>query len=179
MADPRDPRRFDPFPWLGARETMPQDVYYRPRLSRPGAGAGRTTAAEGQAEQAYMARPPWLDPPALHFPFDVPQNRIPVVVPAAGSLVIVLAPIPQGMTGTVRRIGVSSSDFANTRVTTRINTTPVPPLAGIVGTVWDFNNPPELPGVILLRAGDQFNLLIENLGGVGVTIGARFAGWWW
>ena len=176
MADPRDTRRWDPFPPTSTVEVkQPGDVYYRPRLSP----INPQIAAEGKAAQQYMPRPPWLDPPALHFPFDVPQNRSLVSVPAAGSLLITLAPVPEGMTGTIRRIGVSSTDFANTRTTTRINATPIPPLAGIIGTVWDFNNPPELPGVVLVRAGDIFNLLIENLGGVAILIGARFAGWWW
>ncbi len=172
-----DPRRRDPRlhptpPW-----PTPADVIGRRRISTP----VPPTAAEGrQGTGPPVIQPPWIYPPAIHFSVDLPQNRIPVAVAAGGSIIVAWPLIPQGATGVCRRVGISTSDAANTRVTTLINRNPVPPLGGVVGAIGPLDNPPELAGPVIIRAGEEFALLLENISGaVAVTLAGRTMGWWW
>lgn len=172
----RDPRRRDPRlhpvpPW-----PTPADVIGRRRLSQP----VPMTAAEGQRGDAPpVTQPPWIYPPAIHFAVDLPQNRIPVAVAAGGSLVIAWPQIPQGATGVCRRVGISTSVAADTRVTTLINRNPVPPLGGVIGAIGTLENPTELAGPVMIRAGEEFALLLENIGVAAITMAGRTMGWWW
>ncbi len=174
--DARDPREFTTVVLPTAMWDTPPDVRVRPRLSPPDF---RREAAEGGPAEIPVQFPPWLFPPSTAFAFDAPQNRIPVLIAAAGSLVVTLPRVPMGATGVVQRIGVSTGDAVNTRITTRINAAPVPPWGGIIGALSALEDPTPLPGPILIRGGDEFSVLLENIGGVGILMAARILGWWW
>lgn len=171
--DPRrtDPRLFPVPPW-----PTPADVLQRRRVSPP----VQPSAAEGRpGEVPPVTQPPWIYPPFLHFPVDLPQNRIPAAVAAGGSIIIAWPQIPQGSTGVCRRVGISTSAVADTRVTTLINRNPVPPLGGVIGAIGTLENPTDLAGPVIIRAGEEFALLLENIGVGIVTMAARTLGWWW
>jgi len=168
-------RRFDPLFYPFPKWSTPPDVILRPRISPP----VPISPAEGQSQAQPVPLPPWLFPPALNFPVDLPANRVPVLVPAAGSLIVTWPEIPQGATGVCRRIGTSTSDFANTRITTRINANPVPPFGGFVGAVGPLEALIDLAGPIIIRSGDTFSVLLENIGGAGITMMVRTTGWWY
>ncbi len=172
----RDPRRRDPRLLPAPLGWTPADVIGRRNLSRvvPVLREEGRRTAEGPA---YL--PPWIYPPFVHFPVDEPQNRIPTVIAIANSLIITWKVIPQGATGVVRRIGISTADAANTRITTRINGNPVPPFGGIIGAIGSLENPTELPGPVIVRAGEEFSLLLENVGVVNIAMAARTMGWLW
>lgn len=182
LRDPRDPRQGTP-PLLPYPEwDTPPDVIVRPRLTPIGEGA---QGAEGAPPPGMpgagppLTLPPWLFPPANSFAFDQPSNRMPVVIPAGGSLVVTLPRVPLGSTGVVSRIGISTTSAADTRITTRINTNPVPPWGNVFGAVSALEDPTDLPAPILLRGSDEFSVLMENVGAVAVNMAARILGWWY
>ncbi len=162
-------RRFDPLFYPVPERYTPPDVILRPRISPPVKIAGET---------APFPLPPWLFPPALNFPVDLPVNRATVLVPAAGSLIVTWPAIPQGATGVCRRIGLSTTDFTNTRTTTRINGNPVPPFGAVVGAIGPLEAMIDLTAPVIIRSGDVFSVLLENLAGVGNTMQIRTTGWW-
>ena len=109
---------------------------------------------------------------------DLPVNRVPVAVAALGSLTITWPAIPAGQRGVVTAIGVSSDDFANTRITTRVNGVAVAPYILIIGTVGDLATPTSLAVPILLGTADVFSLLIENLdAALAHNMAGRTVGW--
>jgi hypothetical protein len=163
-------RRFDPLFYPVPERYTPPDVVLRPRISPP---------VKVSPEVAPFPLPPWLFPPALNFPVDLPVSRVPVLVPAAGSLIVTWPAIPQGATGVCRRIGLSTSDFANTRITTRINANPVPPFGGIVGAIGPLESLIDLTAPVIIRSGDVFSVLLENIGLAGITMMVRTTGWWY
>ena len=146
LRDPRDARQrysqvSDPV------QPLPADVRIRRQLSPPVAlPGGYSAGTKGGTLPDPATLPPWLFPPRVHFPIDAPQNRIPAVIAAGGSLVISFPEIPQGTTATIRKIGVSTSDALNTRITTQLNRNAVPPYGGIFGAVGSIENPTELAG---------------------------------
>jgi len=121
--------------------------------------------------------PPRHFAPERAFPVDLPVSRVPVAIPAGGSLVLEWPIITPGTTGIVKRIGVSSTDFSNTRISTRVNNTPVPPYMQIIGVVGPPESPIELNPPIILKGADTFSLLVENLGGAPITVVVRTTGW--
>lgn len=165
-------RRFDPLFYPVPDWSTPPDVRLRRRISPP-------VRVAGEAAPTAIGLPPWLFPPALNFPVDLPVNRTPIAVPAAGSLIVTWPAIPQGATGVCRRIGLSSSDFANTQLTTRINGNPVPPFGGLIGVVGPLEAMIDLTAPVIIRSGDVFSVLLVNLGGAVVTMMVRTTGWWY
>lgn len=153
---------------------LPPDVRRKPWQRTPLPGSA---GPAGGGAQQYPEYPPWLYPPATAYHIDLPLNRIPVAIAAGGSVVVEWPALPQGTFGVVRNIGVSSSSAADTRITTRQNTAPVQPYPGIVGAIGELEEPKEI--VLLLKAGDLFSLLVENIGLVGITVAVRTIGWWW
>lgn len=171
-----DPRRVDPRLYPLPPWPTPPDVIGRRRISPP----VPVSSDEGRQGQAPpVIQPPWIYPPFLHFPVDLPQNRIPTAVAAGSSIIVAWPQIPQGATGVCRRVGISTSAAADTRVTTLINRSPVPPLGGVIGAIGTLENPTELAGPVIIRAGEEFALLIENVGAVAVNLAGRTLGWWW
>lgn len=121
---------------------------------------------------------PHLDAPANAYHIHLPLNTTPVAIAAGGSAVLALWPqVPLGAWGVVRELGMSSSAFADTRLTTRVNLAPVQPYPGVIGVVGELEEPHQI--VILLKPGDEFSVLVENLGLAAITVGLRTYGWWW
>lgn len=115
--------------------------------------------------------------PERAFPIDLPVNRAPVVIPAGGSLTLTWPIIAPGSIGIVKRMGLSSTDFANTRTTTLVNNFSVPPIQQIIGVIGDVTNPPDLATPIILHGNDTFSVLVENIGGAPISVIVRTLGW--
>ena len=155
---------------------LPPDVRRKPWQEHPLPGSGGPTAG-GAAAGQYPEYPPWLFPPATAYHIDLPLTRTPTAVAAGGSLEIEWPALPQGTFGVVRNIGVSTSVVADTRVTTRQNQAPVQPYPGVIGAIGELEEPKEI--VLLLKSGDLFSVLVENIGAAGITVAVRTIGWWW
>lgn len=116
-------------------------------------------------------------PPPSAVPIDLPVSRIATTVAGGGSLTITWPAMGASEFGAVTAIGVSSSDVANTRITTRVDGVSVPPLQAVIGPVGTMENPTLLPAPIRLGPAQVFSLFLENLSGVNVDIAARTLGW--
>jgi hypothetical protein len=159
---PRDVRR-KPFHTAGERRLLDN-------------GAPVSLADAGQVRDF----PAHLYPPRAAFMLDLPLNRIPFAVGAGLSLAFSIWPrVPQGQVGVVRKLAVvlTAGLLTNLRVTTRVNGAPVQPFPGVVGAIGTLENPQET--LIALAAGDVFDVLCTETGGVGVTVAVRSQGWFY
>lgn len=172
-----DPRvRLEPGDVREVREDrrLPPDVRRKPWQRVPVLPPGVTMPGT----PALPGLPPHVYPPINAYHIDLPLNRVPVAIPAGGAAVTDWPAIPLGAYGVVRQIGLSSSDFANTRTTTFINDAPVQPYPGVTGAIGEIEEPQQT--VVILKPGDLFRLQVENLSGVGpITVATRTVGWWW
>lgn len=112
-------------------------------------------------------------PPLGAAPFDQPTLRTGLVIPAGGTLAILLPAVGPAKRGAVTALGLDTSDVANTRYTTRVNGAAVAPEIAAIGPLGTGNLPVPLAAPILENPGDVFSLFIENLnGGAPITINA-------
>ena len=128
-------------------------------------------AAGGGASGGSVFAPPGAQP------VDLPVDRRPVSVLAAGSITITWPAVPADKTGGVVAVGVSASDFNNVRTTTRVNGVSLPPLQLTLGAVGSLENPTYFAAPLGLIAGDVFSLLIENIGAVAQDMAGRTIGY--
>jgi len=159
---PRDVRR-KPFHTAGERRLLQNGV----PVSLADAGQVRDLPAH-------------LYPPRAAFMLDLPLNRIPFILGAGLSLPFSIWPrVPQGQVGVVRKLAVvlTAGLLTNLLVSTRVNGAPVQPFPGVVGAVGTLENPQET--LIALAAGDVFDMLLTETGGVGVTVAVRSQGWFY
>ncbi len=155
---------------------LPPDVRRKAWQYPPLPGAGGPIQPGGApAGQEY---PPHLFPPANAYHIHLPLNTTPQAIPVGGSLVSAIWPaIPLGAWAVVRELGMSTSSFIDTRLTTRVNLAPVQPYPGVVGPVGELEEPHEIG--IILKPGDVFSVLVENLGVAAITVAVRTYGWLW
>lgn len=137
-------------------------------------GVAVTTALA--AGGALLTGAPGVAPPGA-IPLDQPTDRRTVAVAGGGSLTITLAAIPAGQHGSIVALGFTSSDFTNTRITTRVNGVSVPPEQSALGAQGTMQAPNTLGAPINLSPGDVFSVLMENLSGLNVDMAARIIGW--
>jgi len=123
--------------------------------------------------------PPWLFPPFGATPLDEPQDRRPVNVAAAGTLIITIPSTPAGRIGIIRKLGLSSSDMTNTRVTTRSDNDPVYPYPGTRGVIGTLETPFDLAAPIIILPGHAFSVTVDNVGAVAITVAMRLVGWFY
>lgn len=116
-------------------------------------------------------------PPPNAIPIDLPVNRVPAAVAGGGQLLITWPAMGVGELGQVAKIGVSTDDAANTRITTRVDGVAVAPYNAVFGAVGSMENPTALAVPIRLGPGQVFSLLLENISGVAVNIAGRTMGW--
>jgi hypothetical protein len=121
---------------------------------------------------------PRVFPPALAEMYDRPADRRIVAVAAGGSFLVTLPAIPQSAVGIVRRVGVTTSDPANTVINGEVNGVPVAPLVAVQGAIGSLENPTEIPPIDL-RANDTFVLRVTNNAAGATSIAARVIGWAW
>jgi hypothetical protein len=161
---------------------MPADVAQRQRLSplydvtRGGeqmGGYGDMPAPEP------VVFPPWLFPPFGAFALDFPLNRLPVAIAAGASLSIPVPLVPDGRTGIIQALGLTTDVVADTRVTTRINLQPVAPILGIIGALGPLDNPTKFAAPIIIANAAVFDVLIENTGAGIINAMVRVLGWWY
>jgi hypothetical protein len=110
-------------------------------------------------------------------PIDQPTDRRTVAVAGGGSLTITLAAIPATQKGLIAALGFTSTDFTNTRITTRVNGVAVNPFIATLGAQGTLQAPTSLGAPIVLSPADVFSILMENLSGVNVDMAARIIGW--
>ena len=110
---------------------------------------------------------------------DLPIFRIPQAIPAGGSLIVTWEVVPQNALGIVTRIGIQTSEAADTRITTRINGIPVEPLLQVIGALGDMLDPPLLAAPIDLNPGEVFSLVMENIGMAPRNMAARTMGYFY
>lgn len=161
---------------VGEDRRLPPDVRRKPWQYTPVLPAG----APGQAGMPVgHLLPPHIYPPAHSYQIHLPLDTTPVSIPAGGSAVLVAWPqVPQGAYGVVRHMGLTSSSFTDTRTTTRINLSPVQPYPGVVGALGEIEEPHTI--LVILKPGDVFSVLVENLSLVAaITAAVRTYGWWW
>lgn len=119
-----------------------------------------------------------LDEPPGAYLFNLPQVIAPVIIAAGVSAVVVAWPmVPQGQRGVVRRIGFVTNFPDQTRITTRVNQSPVPPFPGTIGAIGTLEDP--FTTVVLLAPGDSFDMWVTNLGPGNITVRVRTYGWLW
>lgn len=145
------------------------------RRTPPGITDALRLAGEGR---------PWSLPPWVYPPFDArgiaePRVRTPQVIAAGASITVEWGLIPNGKIGVVDRMGISTTSFADTRITTRINANPVDPYPGIVGEIGSLAQPQKLPAPIIVPAGAVFDVLIENTGAAALSAIVVTLGWWY
>ncbi len=184
--------RYRPVPLLGpAFPPTAPDVRFRRRITppahpdpaaadRPPAGAADYQIVQGlRAADRMAALPPWLYPPFNARGVLLPLNFIPAVLAAGGTTFVTWPAIPNGKTGVVAAIGLSTTDFSITRLTTMLNRNPVDPYAGIIGNVGALAEPQPLPSPVIVPAGAVFEVQIENTGAVAITVAVVTKGWWY
>lgn len=108
---------------------------------------------------------------------DLPVSRIPQTVAGGGQLLITWPALGAAEFGVVTAMGLSTTDLANTRVTTRVNGVTVAPYNQVIGAIGTLDAPTPLPAPVELRPGDTFSVLMENLSGVNVDMIVRTQGW--
>ncbi len=156
----------------------PPDVRTRPRLSKLALLESSQGLSAGERHNVQEL-PPWLFPPFGAFPLDQPQNVLATNIAVGGTLVVALPTIPNGMVGIVDRLGFTTSDTANTSVTTRINQNPVPPYGSRIGGLETLLNPAKLPAPIEIPVNSIFDVLVTNLGAAIIQVTVRIMGWWY
>lgn len=161
---------------------MPADVAVRPRLS-PVYDISRGAATMGgygdEPAPEPLVFPPWLFPPFGAFPLDFPLNRLPVAIAAGATLSVLLPAVPDGRTGILNALGLTTSIVADTRVTLRINQQPTPPILGIVGALGSLDDPTKFPAPVIIAPAAVADVLIENTGAAAITAMVRVLGWWY
>lgn len=116
-------------------------------------------------------------PPPSAVPLDFPVNQIPQSIAPAGSLLITWPAMGASEFGLVTALGISTTDAANTRITTQIGGVAVPPLVAAFGAVGSLVAPTPLAVPIRLGPGQVFSLLMENVGAAAIDMAARTLGW--
>lgn len=116
-------------------------------------------------------------PPPSAIPLDLPVNKIPASIAPAGSLLTTWPAMGPGEFGLVTALGISTSDAANTRISTRVDGVAVPPLIASFGAVGTLDAPTPLAVPIRLGPGQVFSLLMENVGAGAIDMAARTLGW--
>lgn len=109
-------------------------------------------------------------------PVDQPVVKTGLILPASGTLTIILPAVPAGRVGQIISLGLDSSDVNNTRVTTRVNGVAVPPIIAGIGSIGTSLAPTPLGAPIRLAAGDVFSLFLENLSAVDIQVTPRILG---
>jgi hypothetical protein len=160
---------------------VPRDVLRKPYHTAGEARIVQPARAVASAAAGTVSNfPAHLYPPRNAFMLDLPLNRIPFILGAGVSLAFSVWPrVPQGQVGVVRKLAVvlTAGLLGNLRVTTRVNGAPVQPFPGVVGAVGTLEAPQEI--LVALAAGDVFDVLCTETGGVGVTVAVRSVGWFY
>src|SRR5256885_446156 len=127
-----DPRQQDPVTTDGSVRSIKRPLGVSTIITRRFA-LNRAPSISPPADSRYTGDsqrspqtdlPPWLFPPFGATPLDEPQDRRPVHVAAAGKRIGTIPSTPAGRIGIIRKLGLSSSDMTNTRVTTRSDNDP-------------------------------------------------------
>lgn len=116
-------------------------------------------------------------PPPSAVPLDFPVNQIPQSVAPAGSLLVTWPAMGASEFGLVTALGISTTDAANTRISTQIDGVAVPPLVQSFGAVGSLVAPTPFAVPIRLGPGQVFSVLMENVGAVAIDMAARTLGW--
>lgn len=166
---------------------LPPDVRRKRYQTTPEGGSAGLASRAGAGLAPIGGRlaeyPPWYYPPIDAYILDLPLNRLPFSVPAAGSAALAVWPrVPMGLLGVVRKIGVLASPvapdtLANLLITTRKNLAPVQPFPGVTGAIGTLEAPQDTQ--IVLAAGDVFDVLVANSGVNPMPVSVRTYGWWW
>lgn len=153
---------------------MPADVRARP-MPFPSIADLSDPLAIASMMQGW---PPHYFAPFGAQPIDEPANIIPAALGAGASVSVALPIVSNNKVAVLWAFGLQTSDTTVTRVTSQVNGVPVAPFARRVGAIGTLETPTRLLAPILVPMGGVFTLLIENTGGVGITVAARFQGWW-
>lgn len=180
--------RYNPVPLLGPvfAPTSP-DVARQRRLSRPAQAdpslreLARPGTSDAQAIQGLepIMLPPWLYPPFNARGVLLPLSHVPAVLAPAASTFVTWPAIPNGKFGVVYAMGLSTTSFPDTRITTMINRNPVDPYAGVVGAIGTLDEPQPLPAPIIVPASAVFEVQITNTGAGAITVAVITKGWWY
>lgn len=145
-----------------------------PSITAPNSGASDIPRDQGGDY------PPWIHPPFGALPLDEPQNVLMQQIAALGTLTITLPRVPPGRILIIKKIGVDTTDVDNTRITTRIDGTAVPPFSGRFGALGSVQTPYELAAAIQVPPNATFSLTLDNIQiGAALSAAGRIAGWYY
>lgn len=157
------------------------DLYATP-LGAGGADPGKAlldlVGTPEEAREDLTRRYPWLYPPALHFPFTRVNAAVSITDGSTSTLITLSVPGAQG--GVIKRFGVTSSNFGNSRFSVLINGKFRAPLIDVDFEYGRFNVPEAIDGAgILVVPGDAIQVQCRASGGNLTGVRARIGGYFY